>query len=171
MPIKTSSVAGIRVQHEKQKNQKQGNKPNRNETKEKWATFYSFSMKFFDAALLNPMNTAPIYEPATGRSTRNIRGTLMTKYCVTAANHNNEKDQRASEFQLWKFVQNGEGEWVWRSQGKKSLNFVAELLAQGNEVLSGEEKPESIIPGAAIELELRIARNDKNFKITDLPTF
>ncbi|RQZ26113.1 hypothetical protein DIE14_15765 [Burkholderia sp. Bp9017] len=95
----------------------------------------------------------------------------MAKYCVTAANHNNKKDQRASEFELWAWVQNEDKKWVWRSQGKKSLNHVAELLAKGNEVLSAEEKPTSIDTGYPIELELRIAKNDKDFKITDLPTF
>lgn len=103
----------------------------------------------------------------------------MTKYCVTAANHNNAKDQRASEFELWQWVdgdQNKEG--VWNGLGKKSLNHVAGLLAQGHQVLSAkavkkenEQNRYTITPGFPLELELRIAKNDKNFKITDLPTF
>ncbi|AMV48502.1 hypothetical protein ATN79_48535 [Paraburkholderia caribensis] len=67
--------------------------------------------------------------------------------------------------------------WIWILQGKKTLNNVAELLTQGNEVISAkaEKKKEgsgyNITPGFPIELELRIARNDKNFKITDFPPF
>lgn len=95
----------------------------------------------------------------------------MTKYCVTAANHNNTKDERASEFEVWIWKQNKEEKWVWIGLGKKSLNYVAELLAQGNEVLSAKENPTNITTGHPLELELRIAKNDKNFKITDLPTF
>lgn len=95
----------------------------------------------------------------------------MSKYCVTAANHNSTKDGRASEFKVWKFVQNEEKKWVWSPLGKKPLNYVAELLAQGNEVVSAQENESSITAGYPIELELRIAKNDKNFKITDLPTF
>ncbi len=49
------------------------------------------------------------------------------------------------------------------------------LLAQGNEVISAERKKQGnnyvMIEGYPIELELRIAKNDKKFKITDLPTF
>lgn len=50
------------------------------------------------------------------------------------------------------------------------------FLAQGDKVLSGTatktgEDTYEITPGYPIELELRIAKNDKNFKITDLPTF
>lgn len=95
----------------------------------------------------------------------------MTTYCVTAANHNGAKDGRASEFKLWEYKKNKDNEWVWSPLGKKSLNFVAALLAAGHEVVSGEENEKSITRGAAIELELRITKNDKNFKITDLPEF
>ncbi|WP_175994705.1 hypothetical protein [Burkholderia vietnamiensis] len=100
----------------------------------------------------------------------------MTKYCITAANHNNPDDDRASEFEVHqlKKKENEEG-WVWSRLGKKSLNEVAMLLAQGNEVISAERKKQGnnyvMIEGYPIELELRIAKNDKKFKITDLPTF
>lgn len=95
----------------------------------------------------------------------------MEKYCVTAANHNNNKDNRASEFKVWKWIQNDEKKWVWNPLGKQSLNYVAKLLAQGDQVLSAKQTSTGITSGYPIELELRIARNDENFKITDLPTF
>jgi len=101
--------------------------------------------------------------------------TLMTKYCVTAANHNNSNDQRASEFEVWKQVQTEEKK-SWSPLGKKSLGYVAGLLAQGDDVISAnavtkDGKISGITPGYPIELELRIAKNDKHFKITDLPNF
>jgi hypothetical protein len=100
----------------------------------------------------------------------------MNKYCVTAANHNNEKDERASEFELWKWTQQEDKSWIWIRQGKKTLNHVAGLLAQGNEVISATAKKldgggYKITRGYPLELELRIAKNEKKFKITELPTF
>lgn len=67
---------------------------------------------------------------------------------------------------------NGSG---FRSE-KKTLNYVAALLAAGHEVVSGKELKENgvvtrLALGAAIEIELRIAKNDDKFKITDLPEF
>lgn len=100
----------------------------------------------------------------------------MTKYCVTAANRNSTKDDRVSEFKLWEYKQNDKKEWQWFPLGKKTLNYVAALLAAGDEVISGKEVKEKeevkkITSGAAIEIELRIAKNDESFKITDLPGF
>jgi len=100
----------------------------------------------------------------------------MTKYCITGANRNSTKDDRVSELKLWEYKQNDKKEWVWSPLGKKSLNFVAALLAAGHEVVSGKELKKdgvikSITLGAAIEIELRIAKNDDKFKITDLPEF
>ncbi|MCO8321128.1 hypothetical protein ABEG10_11785 [Burkholderia cenocepacia] len=100
----------------------------------------------------------------------------MTKYCITAANHNNPDDDRASEFELHQLVKKEKEEgWVWNRLGKKSLNEVAALLAQGHEVISAEREKQGdkyvMNKGYPIELELRIAKNDKKFKITDLPTF
>ncbi|WP_201446322.1 MULTISPECIES: hypothetical protein [Burkholderia] len=100
----------------------------------------------------------------------------MDTYCITAANHNNPNDNRASEFYVRKKIKNEDGTIVWRRLGKRTLNEVALLLAQGDKVLSGTatktgEDTYEITPGYPIELELRIAKNDKNFKITDLPTF
>lgn len=101
----------------------------------------------------------------------------MTKYCITAANRNSTKDDRVSELKLWEHKQNDQKKWEWHLLGKKTLNFVAALLADGHEVISGKEvkndkgKITNITSGAAIEIELRIAKNDEKFKITDLPEF
>lgn len=94
----------------------------------------------------------------------------MGKYCVTAANHNNEKDERASEFKVWEQVKK-DNKYVWSPLGKKSLNFVVDILSKGNEVFTAKQNADSITLGYPLEFELRITKNDKNFKITDLPTF
>lgn len=94
----------------------------------------------------------------------------MHKYCITAANHNNAKGEHASEFRVWMLIENKSNKWVWNSQGNKSLEFIVKLLVQGDEVISGKECADSITPGYPFELDLKIARNDKNLKITDLPT-
>lgn len=100
----------------------------------------------------------------------------MGKYCITAANHNSKKDSRASEFKVWEWRPDAKDNvYKWCFFGKKSLHDVAKLLATGNEVISGKEVQRSdgirIQPGAPIEIELRIAKNDEDFKITDLPEF
>lgn len=99
----------------------------------------------------------------------------MALYCITAANHKNSKDDRASEFKLWEYVPDTDDSWGWNLLGRKSLNFVAGLLADGNEVVSAKEIVRdnriTIRKGAAIEISLRIAKNDEQFKITDLPEF
>ncbi|THJ54915.1 hypothetical protein E9536_08490 [Burkholderia sp. LS-044] len=96
----------------------------------------------------------------------------MAKYCITGANHNGAEDHRASEFNVWeRKLNNDKTKWVWGHVGKKSLDYVASLLAKGHEVVSGEEGKDTITPGAPIEIVLRIAKNDENFKITDLPEF
>ncbi|MGS1040664.1 hypothetical protein [Burkholderia glumae] len=48
---------------------------------------------------------------------------------------------------------------------------MAALLVSGHEVVSGEHDENGITIGARIEIELRIAKNDAQFKITDLPEF
>ncbi|WP_186119870.1 hypothetical protein [Burkholderia gladioli] len=119
---------------------------------------------------------SPIWMAATGWACRTVRGISMTKYCITAANHKNANDDRASEFEVHQLVKKEkEAGWVWNRLGKKSLNEVAALLAQGHEVISAERKKQGdeyvMIEGYPIELELRIAKNDKKFKISQLPEF
>lgn len=100
----------------------------------------------------------------------------MTTYCITAANHSSSKDDRASEFKVWEYQFNAKtSEWIWSHIGKRTLHQVAALLAAGHEVISAKEVIRDgntkIVRGAAIEISLRIAKNDDQFKITDLPVF
>ncbi|WP_161978089.1 hypothetical protein [Paraburkholderia kururiensis] len=52
----------------------------------------------------------------------------MDTYCITAANHNNPNDNRASEFYVRKKIKNEDGTIVWRRLGKRTLNEVALLF-------------------------------------------
>lgn len=100
----------------------------------------------------------------------------MTEYCVTGVNRNNPNDDRVSELKLWKRIDDDAGKWHWGFVGKKSSDFVAELLTGGNKVFSGKETKENgktvrITKGFPIEIVLRISENDENFKISDMPPF
>jgi hypothetical protein len=54
-------------------------------------------------------------------------------------------------------------------QGWKRSAEIAALLDAGNEVLTAKENESTISTGAAVELELRIAKNESKFKISDMP--
>ena len=103
-----------------------------------------------------------------------MKGSYMGNYCITAANHQNTNDHRASEFDVW--IQN-ESTGKWRHLGGRSINDVNDLLANGDTVLSGKLTTNhrlhtrTITTGAAIETELRISHNGTNYKISDMPGF
>lgn len=92
----------------------------------------------------------------------------MATYCVTAVKRTNPNDDRVSHFDLWELTPDGQ---AWNSLEWKSLNYVAALLIKGNEVLSGTISNEKMETGYPLELELRIAKNDEDFKLTDMPEF
>lgn len=101
-----------------------------------------------------------------------LKDEQMGKYCITAANHTNINNHCASKFKVWEYTYKKETEkWVWKPLGGKSINFVNDLLAGGHEVCSAKENDNSISLGAPIEAELRIARNETKFKISDMPEF
>lgn len=94
----------------------------------------------------------------------------MATYCITAANHKNLNDDRASEFQVWEI---DVIKLTHTLVGRCSSDYVAKLIVDGHSVLSGkyDASTKRINTGTEIEIELRIAKNDKNYKITDLPEF
>lgn len=92
----------------------------------------------------------------------------MAKFCITAVNHKNPTNHVASTFKVWTFSKNSE---KWISLGGQSLNFVLALLANGNEVLSAINTDNGIKSGAPIEIELRTARNNEDYKISTMPSF
>lgn len=95
----------------------------------------------------------------------------MTKYCITAANHDNFQNHCASKFKMWEYVYNEDDGRVWIPLGEKSLFFIADLLNSGHEVITARENSRSITRGAPVEIELRIARNETHFKISEMPEF
>jgi hypothetical protein len=97
----------------------------------------------------------------------------MGRYCITAANHTNPDNHCASRFKVWEY---NEDQSVWSSLGNHSIKYIVDLLNSGHDVFSAKrtEKPEggySISKGARIEVELRIAKNETNYKISDMPGF
>lgn len=93
----------------------------------------------------------------------------MGKYCITAARPKNAAHHLNSEFKLWKWEKKDDGTSKWVSKGWKRSAEIAALLDAGNEVLTAKENESTISTGAAVELELRIAKNESKFKISDMP--
>lgn len=90
----------------------------------------------------------------------------MGKYCITGARPKNATHHLNSEFKLWKW-DSSTGKWT--PQGWKRTAEIAALLDAKNEVLTAKEGETSIASGAAVEVELRIAKNEAKFKISDMP--
>lgn len=93
----------------------------------------------------------------------------MSKYCISAARPKNATHHLNSQFKLWKWEKKEDGTWKWVPKSWKSAAEIAALLDAGNEVLTAKENETSITSGAAVELELRIAKNETKFKISDMP--
>ena len=92
----------------------------------------------------------------------------MNKYCITAARPKDVEHQLNTEFKLWEWRLR-EREWKWVLHGWKRISAVAALLEAGNEVLTARQVPNGIRTGEAVELELRIAHNGKNYKLSEMP--
>ncbi len=93
----------------------------------------------------------------------------MAKYCITAARPKNATQHLKSEFKLWMWEKNKDGNLVWRPKGWKRAAEIATLLDAGNQVLTAKENEDTISTGVSVELELRIAKNETKYKISDMP--
>lgn len=93
----------------------------------------------------------------------------MAKYCITAAKPKNASQHLKSEFKLWKWEKKDDDKWSWFPKGWKRAAEIAALLDGGHEVLTARENETTITEGAPVELELRIAKNETKFKISDMP--
>lgn len=49
------------------------------------------------------------------------------------------------------------------------MHDVSALIKGGNEVRTGKIEGDKMQNGAAVELELRIAKNETNYKVSDMP--
>ena len=97
----------------------------------------------------------------------------MGKYRITAARPKNEVNHLKSEFRIYHRQQNPDKTWSWTNIGWKSVHYVSDLLEAGHEVRTGKivssGEAATIEHGAAVELELRIAHNDVDFRISQMP--
>lgn len=92
----------------------------------------------------------------------------MAMYCITAARPKGAAQHLKSEFKTWK-ARDENGERTWTLEGWKRAAEIAALLDAGNQVQTAKENDKSITSGAAVELELRIAKNESSFRISDMP--
>lgn len=92
----------------------------------------------------------------------------MAKYCITAAKPKNSTQHLKSEFKLWKAVEK-DGKISWSHQGWKRGTEIAGLIGAGHQVLTAKKNDTTISTGAAVEMELRISRNESKYKISDMP--
>ncbi|WP_321799700.1 hypothetical protein [Burkholderia sp. BCC1988] len=93
----------------------------------------------------------------------------MALYCITAANHDNPSNHVASKFKLWLWDTANES---WAPQlSPATAKQVVELIEKGNEVITAKYDGKSIWRGARVEVELRIAKNETKYPISEMPTF
>ena len=92
----------------------------------------------------------------------------MTKYRITAATPKGAAHHLNSQFKVYEYKKVEEG-WSWRLIGWKSIYDIANLLNAGHEVLTGKVEGGKMATGDAVEIELRIAHNGTNYKISGMP--
>jgi hypothetical protein len=90
----------------------------------------------------------------------------MAKYRIVAARPKGATNHLNSEFKMYKF---NEEKATWQTAGWKTIHDVSILLKAGNEVRTGKVEAGEMHSGAAVELELRISKNDTKYKISDMP--
>ncbi|MCB4345219.1 hypothetical protein LA345_15025 [Burkholderia vietnamiensis] len=98
-----------------------------------------------------------------------LRETYMAVYCITAANHENPENHVASTFKLWLY---GATTNTWAEQkSPATAKQVVELIENGHEVFTAKIGEKGIRKGAPVEVELRIAKNETNYPISEMPEF
>lgn len=92
----------------------------------------------------------------------------MAEYCIIAANHKNPNNHVASSFQVYR--RDSETK-KWQLQGAMSAKEVVTLIEQGHTVITGRVEDGGLSRGAPVEVELRIAKNETKYPISEMPTF
>jgi len=90
----------------------------------------------------------------------------MAKYRIVAARPKNASNHVNSQFKMYEY---DEDENTWNSAGWKSISEVSSLMHAGQDVRTGKIIDKKMKSGAAVELELRIAKNETVYKISDMP--
>lgn len=97
----------------------------------------------------------------------------MEKYRITAARPKGEQNHLKSEFKVFQQRQKPDKTFYWKDIGWKTIYAVSDLLEAGHEVRTGKivgsGDNTTMKHGAAIEVEMRIAHNDTDFKISEMP--
>lgn len=93
----------------------------------------------------------------------------MARYCITAAKHANPQNHVASKFLLWCWVAEEE---TWRKEKQPATaRQIVELIETRYQVFTARENPKTITVGKPVEVELRIAKNETEFPISEMPEF
>lgn len=90
----------------------------------------------------------------------------MASYRIVAAKPKNASNHLNSQFKLYKWDAEKK---EWSLIGWKSINEVTDLMRAGHEVRTGKIVDGKMNSGAAVEVELRIVKNDTIYKISDMP--
>ena len=90
----------------------------------------------------------------------------MAEYCIVAARPKNASNHANSSFKLYELDAAADS---WKSIGWKSISEVCGLMKAGHELCTGKIAGGNMNSGAAVELELRIAKNGTVYKIGDMP--
>lgn len=93
---------------------------------------------------------------------------MPNKYRIVSAKPKGVTNHCNSSFKVYQWgTHNGKLDW-W-NVGWKSINEISRYLSEGHEVRTGQYKGGKMIDGAPVELELRIAKNSSDFRISDMP--
>lgn len=98
-------------------------------------------------------------------------GNNMATYIITATKYDDPKSQGASKFKLWSY--NAENKMWYPSEGV-TKKTVVDLIQKGHVVKTGKEVKTvegktRIDSGAAVEIVLRVSKNDVGFPIGEMP--
>ncbi|WP_349934741.1 hypothetical protein [Acetobacter sp. A11-2] len=93
----------------------------------------------------------------------------MNIYVIVAAAHENAVNHLNSKFKMYRY-QEIPGEDEWKFLGWKNIHFISDKIKMGNKVLTGKFIANNeILTGEPVEIELRIAKDKKKYKISEMP--
>lgn len=89
----------------------------------------------------------------------------MSTYCITAAKPKAASSHLKSQFYTWRKGDDGK----WHAEGWQSTSQIVSLMHGGHAVLTAKKTQTGISAGAPVEVELRIAKNQTNYPISQMP--
>lgn len=95
----------------------------------------------------------------------------MEKYRIVKARSSVEERDLKDEFKTYKRELNpATQKYEWNSKGWLSIHKISDYLRNGDEVLTAQIQGKRMVDGAPVELELRIATNETDFPISEMPS-